>query len=67
MLHERRRHHLHESVLQRAVQEAVHRRDTTMIYTQVLNRGWGAVRTPADCLLDKEAGTEPRRGVAVWA
>lgn len=35
---------LHESVLQRAMQEAVHGRDTTMIYTRVLKRGPGAVR-----------------------
>ncbi len=87
---ERRRHHLHESVLQRAVKEAARRvgltkpaschtfrhsfathlledgydirtvqellghRDlaTTMIYTHVLNRGWGAVRSPADRLLN---------------
>ncbi|MGH8010635.1 MAG: tyrosine-type recombinase/integrase [Candidatus Binatia bacterium] len=85
---ERRRHHLHESVLQRAVKEAARRagltkpaschtfrhsfathllkdgydvqtvqellghRDlaTTMIYTHVVNRGWGAVRSPADRL-----------------
>jgi integrase len=88
---ERRRHHLHESVLQRAVKEAARRagltkpatchtfrhsfathlledgydirtvqellghRDltTTMIYTHVVNRGWGAVRSPADRLLER--------------
>ena len=86
---QRRRHHLHESVIQRAVKQVVRRagiakpatchtfrhsfathlledghdirtvqellghRDvrTTMIYTHVLNRGWGRVKSPADRLL----------------
>ena len=86
---QRRRHHLHESVVQRAVKEAslkaglakpasphalrhsfathlledgydirtvqelLGHQDvrTTMIYTHVLNRGWAAVRSPADRVL----------------
>ena len=72
---QRRRHHLHETVLQpatchtlrhsfathvleagydiRTVQQLLGHEDvtTTMIYTHVLNRGPGAVRSPADLLL----------------
>jgi len=91
---QRRRHHLHESVLQRSVKAAIREAglvkpaachtfrhsfathlledgydirtvqellghkdlSTTMIYTHVVNRGWGAVRSPADRLtIDADA------------
>lgn len=89
LIGQRRRHHLHESVLQRAVKTAALRAgipkrvschtfrhsfaphlleanydirtvqellghtdvSTTQIYTHVLNRGPGAVRSPADRIL----------------
>jgi len=95
---QRRRHHLHETVIQRAVRDAVRaagltkpaschtfrhsfathlledgydirtvqellgHRDvrTTMIYTHVLNRGPGAVRSPLDGLVDRAAVQVPR-------
>jgi site-specific recombinase XerD len=88
LIFQRRRHHLHESVVQHAVKEAVRQAglakpaschtfrhslathlledgyhictvrellghadvSTTLIYTHGLNRGWGAVRSPADRL-----------------
>jgi integron integrase len=96
---QRCRHHLHETVLQRAVREAALRAglskrvschtfrhsfathllegghdirtiqellghkdvSTTMIYTHVLNRGWGGVRSPVDRLLDRVVGSGPHR------
>jgi integron integrase len=48
------RHHVHETILQRAVKEAVHKAGivkhvgTTMIYTHVLNKGGHGVRSPLD-------------------
>lgn len=94
---QRRRHHLHESVLQKAVREAARRAgvskpaschtfrysfathlledgcgirtvqellghtdvSTIMIYTHVLNRGWGGVRSPADRLPGSAAHVAP--------
>jgi hypothetical protein len=54
-----RRHHLHESVIQRAFHRDV---STTMIYTHVLNRGGRGVRSPLDGV-----SREQRRSYAVSA
>jgi len=67
---ERRRHHLHESVLQRAVKEAARAADisrpatchslrhslaTHLLYTHVLNQGGRGVRSPLDQLVSGPA------------